>query len=666
MAVAALFRGTRDEQVQLSSSQVLVQPYGHSATEITFDACGDLEYTLVPTLQSVLAPVLSSPCMNGVVCTCGEDVHGKYAAVEGGGPADIDGLPACVLSVLMQAPGPRAAGARLAWFQIEDGRVMDFLRLAAGGDRAAATQALTVKPAADGLHIDGAMEVVVRSAADMHKLIASVRQRKIGLREDGQPEPGATCVYRLAPLGDADDQAAPAPGLCTWVVTLANASAAPSSAPGTVAPWVHALQVQLAGIEAGSAAPVSSDPVTAVLRPALLAAQPSAWLAVADAQPEANMMALLATLRFAARLRAIVARAQTQPAASAAPRRHSVPADTARPSAVPSLPSPQQDSDNDAADAIELSESDEDVHGPAGGHHAAAVAAPGRASGPAPVQVAASRPHSSGASASAPAPHEPERAPVASSAAAAAPATAAGPLIPPNASASDVADIMRQHAQDGDTTARWFVALLNSLETSRQQLDAAEARAQAAEASASAGPSPSSDSAHKHEVKRLRAALKKRTQEVRDYELYRDVMENTLVRLKDEVAKLVADRDAAKKSAKQAMNATRRQRELVSQARQEAEQAKADLAVSQANGAALTREALQYKRQLGALKKSLQQEHNESVLAAARAGSVSTELPASVLANSGLWDRSSLVAPPAPAVVPPPPPGATPQHSPAR
>ena len=58
----------------------------------------------------------------------------------------------------------------------------------------------------------------------------------------------------------------------------------------------------------------------------------------------------------------------------------------------------------------------------------------------------------------------------------------------------------------------------------------------------------------------LQARLKRSLAEVKDYELYKEVMETAVCKLQAEMAKLVQDRDAARKEVRQALAQARRSR----------------------------------------------------------------------------------------------------------
>lgn len=64
---------------------------------------------------------------------------------------------------------------------------------------------------------------------------------------------------------------------------------------------------------------------------------------------------------------------------------------------------------------------------------------------------------------------------------------------------------------------------------------------------------------------------------MKDYELYKDVMETAVVRLKGEMQRLVDEREAAKKAASRASAHARREREQANAARKRAKAAEGDL-----------------------------------------------------------------------------------------
>ena len=75
----------------------------------------------------------------------------------------------------------------------------------------------------------------------------------------------------------------------------------------------------------------------------------------------------------------------------------------------------------------------------------------------------------------------------------------------------------------------------------------------------------------------MKEKLANARQEVKDYELYKDVMETAVVRLKGEMQRLVDEREAAKKAASRASAHARREREQANAARKRAKAAEGDL-----------------------------------------------------------------------------------------
>lgn len=488
---------------------------------------------------------------------------------------------------------------RLSWFTIASEAVTDVLA-AVGGHH---PQGLHVIPNLHGMGsaagVKGLWEVAVTSAGDVAQLVAGVRGKSPPTRDPGQHAVYVFNVYK----GDAV--------LSTVSVVLLGTASAPDDAPGAapdgIMAWVRALQRMLQAGEQGGRRAIhgelaTSSGATTLLAPLLTGAVPGLLLAAVE-DDAAAAPSSVATLKFASRLRRIMTAPQqtAAPAPSAAPPSvRSAAEDWERRSAVPQRPAlpAAQRHDETAADA--------------------AATLPMTT----PTQHSTHMSGTTGGASHGDAPWGSVR-----------PST-----LPSLDEASAMAERMSARAAGGDAEARWFMAMLSALEASREQLQRAEGEAeelrgawegavaradaaeeQAAAAAASAGTAASSEQEEgvvdKAAVRSLRAALKEARAEVRDYELYRDVMEATMGKLKGEVAKLVAERDDATKAANRAKAARRKDKGAVASARAEQRdlQAQVDALASELGAERQHTAALraQLKRQSDASHAALQAAHEE-------------------------------------------------------
>ncbi len=503
---------------------------------------------------------------------------------------------------LFARDGPIAAeeadAVRLSWFTVASESVRDVLAAVGGRD----TEGLQVQPNLHGhgtaAGVKGLWEVAVTSAADVAQLVGGVRAKS---GDSASQQPGEHCVYVFTVYKSGTV-------LSTVSVALLGAASAadesPGAAPDGIMAWVRALQRMLqAGEQHGRKAihgeVATSSGATTLLAPLLTGAVPGLLLAsVCD--DVASAQATVATLKFASRLRRII-RGNPEQAPQAQPpvaphnseeweQRSAVPP-------RPALPAAQRHA----------------VH-EAGNTAVAAASLP-------MVAPTHSRQHSAGPSGE-------------SGGSSGAPWGSVRPsALPSMEEASVMAERMQARAAQGDAEARWFMAMLSALEASREQLqrsqaesqelrsawEAAVARADAAEATAAQQQQQSGHgeeaSADRGTVRNLRAALKEARAEVKDYELYRDVMEATMGKLKGEVAKLVAERDEAVKAANKAKGARRKDKGAVAagRAQQRELQAQVDALAAELGHERQHTAALraQLKRQTEASHAALQAAHEE-------------------------------------------------------
>ena len=83
------------------------------------------------------------------------------------------------------------------------------------------------------------------------------------------------------------------------------------------------------------------------------------------------------------------------------------------------------------------------------------------------------------------------------------------------------------------------------------------------------------------QTRALKEKLAAARQEIKDYELYKDVMETAVVRLKGEMQKLVDERESARKDASRAHGHARREREQAINARRRVKELEGELVKSQ-------------------------------------------------------------------------------------
>ena len=151
----------------------------------------------------------------------------------------------------------------------------------------------------------------------------------------------------------------------------------------------------------------------------------------------------------------------------------------------------------------------------------------------------------------------------------------------PVARAEAMAERMAALSARGDESARWFTALLSALEASRaetrelrghlaaarerqQQSDADAANLQQALSVATTTQIPARTADETASVIRdLRKRLRVSEQSVKDYELYKDVMETAVCRMQDQMQELADERDQARRALRAAHAATRREREAL-------------------------------------------------------------------------------------------------------
>lgn len=436
----------------------------------------------------------------------------------------------------------------MSWFCIDCERLSDVL--AAVGGRAN-DAALCLAPEAHGAGsppgVQGLWEVAVKSCAEVGQLLAGVRAKR------GPPGPASAGQHMgwVFTCRNGSDL------VSTFTVLLmGNASAADPNASDGVQQWVRSLQSLLAGGDAGQAVTqeaCANSALTHLLHP-LLAGQGKGLLVAAVRDSAGDAAASVASLKFAQRLQRLVGGGATPPQGPSPSAGHSVHSSpSSQPSAADSLPAVGR-----------------------GGQEAASQRAVPR--------VPPLPPTSAETLADAPAP---PTSPVQTSRGGGSPSSGAWSGMRPSSvpsmdEAGAVALRMEQRAAQGDDDARWFGAMLSALEASRAEAgrlrsvaEAAAARADDAEtaqaaaegeisrlqrALAEAGSAGGGSSGN---VRKLKAALKEARSEVKDYELYRDVMESTMTKLKGEVGKLVADRDAARKEAAKAKSARQRERSEV-------------------------------------------------------------------------------------------------------
>lgn len=155
---------------------------------------------------------------------------------------------------------------------------------------------------------------------------------------------------------------------------------------------------------------------------------------------------------------------------------------------------------------------------------------------------------------------------------------------PPNLAAADdhnplhraeaMAQRMMNLANDGDESASWFVALFHALETTREQNRHLRTRldtvlqqgggARMTEASpAGAGATQGRPASNRQAslVSRLQADLRAARQEVKDYEVYKEVMESAMVRIQKEAGKTLDEKAKLAKQVNQLQRALRKERE---------------------------------------------------------------------------------------------------------
>lgn len=522
----------------------------------------------------------------------------------------LTGMLGSIAEQLFARDGPVAAeeadAVRLSWFTVASEAVTDVLANVGGQH----TQGLTVQPNMHGhgsaAGVKGLWEVAVTSAGDVSQLVAGVRAKSA----DGDRDPGQHCVY----VFNVYKQGAV---MSTVSVVLLGSASAPDDAPGAAADgimaWVRALQRMLqAGEQHGRRSiqgeVATSSGATTLLAPVLTGSVPGLLLAAVE-DDAAAAPSTVATLKFASRLRRIVlggqAHNEASPAGMASPQASYSADEWEQRSAVPQRP------------AL-----------PAAQRYPPASAAPPTAAATLPMVTPTQ--HAMHASGSAGGGQRHGEAPWGS---------VRPSALPSLDEASAMAGRMAQQAAEGDPEARWFMAMLSALEASREQLQRAEgeaqelrgaweaavARADAAEEAAAAAASHAAagrqDDGHgegstdKASVRGLRAALKEVRAEVRDYELYRDVMEATMGKLKGEVAKLVAERDDATKTSNKAKAARRKDKGAVASARAEQRdlQAQVDALASELGAERQHTATLraQLKRQSDASYAALQAAHEE-------------------------------------------------------
>lgn len=173
----------------------------------------------------------------------------------------------------------------------------------------------------------------------------------------------------------------------------------------------------------------------------------------------------------------------------------------------------------------------------------------------------------------------------------------------PLARAEAMAAKMAALSSAGDESARWFTALLSALEVSREETR--ELRLQAEAAAREAGtaqvenehlraramqleqqlaaarqeePVSLEESADpRATIRQLKVQLKAALREIKDYELYKDVMETAVVRMQEEAKQVAGERDQARRDLAKAHAATRRATEEIVRARRRANEAESQL-----------------------------------------------------------------------------------------
>lgn len=472
---------------------------------------------------------------------------------------------------------------RISWYEIRNDRIIDLLSIS-GGEGPGKDLQFRDDPQV-GCVVPGLWEVQISGAQDLAKVISSVRKKIPSSASEGTHSVIVFNVQQTSTSTQHQKKTKSPRVSQLSFLHMGNASAVDSTQPDGVQKWVRALQEVLQGLEIRApVVPWASSKLTTLLRDPMCGKIPSVLLTYVDSNID-SVASTSASLKFASRIfglqeRNAIDRNESKRSLSSARGQSSSSLGERAVAAVQSSPRGGRSSPYSPQSA------DQQQFGfQQGIRHEEFY-----------QQSSIRTQESYGENAP---PDGRKRSPqrIAKILQDAATTGAANGLkeTPSVTEAEHVASKMYSLAEKGDSSAKWFTAMLSALESSREEVQQLQHRLHRTveELQEVKGERNRLDEQlrtlqqelqnadiplkARDQIRQLRKDLKSKAQEVRDYELYRDVMESTMSRLKGEVTKLVEDRDAAQRSAKSAQQSARKEREEASNYKRAYNQLAADM-----------------------------------------------------------------------------------------